>query len=104
MSYTLSDQERAILHDYEANGTPAESRRAQIILLSADELPVADIAQTVGLSKSTIYKRIADGSFPPPISLGERAVGWVDSAIDDWVKDRIEESQQPQYLNQSRSL
>ena len=29
-----------------------------------------------GLSRSTIYQRIADGLFPKPVSLGARAVGW----------------------------
>jgi prophage regulatory protein len=35
-----------------------------------------------GLSKSTIYKRIADGLLPKPISLGARAVGWPDSELE----------------------
>ena len=29
-----------------------------------------------GLSRSTIYRRLAGGSFPKPLSLGARAVGW----------------------------
>ena len=29
-----------------------------------------------GLSRSTIYLRIAQGAFTPPVSLGARAVGW----------------------------
>ncbi|MEJ1385336.1 MAG: AlpA family transcriptional regulator [Candidatus Sedimenticola sp. (ex Thyasira tokunagai)] len=46
-----------------------------------------------GLSRSTIYLRIADGSFPAPISLGgKRAVGWVDSEIQDWLEKQIEAS------------
>ena len=28
------------------------------------------------MSRSTIYLRVADGTFPKPISLGGRAVGW----------------------------
>jgi prophage regulatory protein len=38
-----------------------------------------------GLSRSTIYLRVADGSFPPPVSLGARAVGWVESEVEDWI-------------------
>jgi prophage regulatory protein len=34
------------------------------------------IKASTGLSRSTIYLRIADGVFPKPISLGARAVGW----------------------------
>ncbi len=34
-----------------------------------------------GLSRSTIYLRIAQGLFPKPISLGLRAVGWPASEV-----------------------
>ncbi len=43
-----------------------------------------------GLSRSTIYLRISQGSFPGSISLGARAVGWVDSEISDWLDRQIE--------------
>ncbi|MCB1943977.1 MAG: AlpA family transcriptional regulator, partial [Candidatus Accumulibacter sp.] len=42
-----------------------------------------------GLSRSTIYLRIADGSFPRPVSLGPRAVGWLESEVDDWLASRV---------------
>jgi prophage regulatory protein len=45
-----------------------------------------------GLSKSTIYQRVTDGTFPRPISLGARAVGWVESEISDWVSSKIKQS------------
>ncbi len=45
-----------------------------------------------GLSRSTIYLRIAEGSFPKPVSLGARAVGWLESDIDQWLTSRVEES------------
>jgi prophage regulatory protein len=34
-----------------------------------------------------IYLRIAHGTFPKPVSLGARAVGWLDDQIDEWVKN-----------------
>lgn len=48
-----------------------------------------------GLSRSTIYLRIAAGSFPKPISLGSRAVGWLAAEIDGWVTSRVEASRNP---------
>jgi prophage regulatory protein len=46
-----------------------------------------------GLSRSTIYARIAEGTFPRPIDLGGgRAVGWIESEINSWVQTRIEQS------------
>lgn len=48
-----------------------------------------------GLSRSTIYARIAEGNFPRPIDLGGgRAVGWVETEIDSWLKSRINASRQ----------
>ena len=37
------------------------------------------------LPRSTIYLRIAKGNFPKPVSLGGRAVGWVEAEVDDWL-------------------
>lgn len=47
-----------------------------------------------GLSRSTIYLRIAEGTFPPPISLGARAVGWVEAEVAAWIADRINASRE----------
>jgi prophage regulatory protein len=43
-----------------------------------------------GLSRSTIYLRIQDGTFPRPINLGARAVGWLENEIESWLELRIE--------------
>ncbi len=45
-------------------------------------------AQT-GLSRSTIYERIREKTFPLPISLGAKSVGWIKSEIDQWIADRV---------------
>ena len=45
-----------------------------------------------GLSRSTIYLRISQGAFPAPIDLGGRAVGWVESEIQQWLEARIASS------------
>jgi prophage regulatory protein len=45
-----------------------------------------------GLSRSTIYLRVSKHSFPKPVGLGGRAVGWVESEIEQWVEQRIEAS------------
>lgn len=45
-----------------------------------------------GLSRSTIYLRVSQGTFPKPVSLGARAVGWVESEIQEWLQRQIETS------------
>lgn len=49
------------------------------------------VKERVGLSSSTIYEMIARGEFPPPVKLGKRAVGWVESELDQWLEKRIKE-------------
>ncbi|MBW0295951.1 MULTISPECIES: helix-turn-helix transcriptional regulator [Shewanella] len=44
-----------------------------------------------GLARSTIYKYIAEGTFPKPVSLGSRAAAWVESEVQEWILTRIEE-------------
>lgn len=43
-----------------------------------------------GLSRSTIYLRMAQGSFPEPYAIGTRAVGWLEADIDRWLSELIE--------------
>ncbi len=50
------------------------------------------VKERTGLSRSSIYLRISEGLFPKPISLGGRAVGWIEKEISDWVTQMIEAS------------
>lgn len=43
-----------------------------------------------GLSRSTIYLRVSQGTFPKPVNLGGRAVGWVEAEIQEWLQQQIE--------------
>jgi prophage regulatory protein len=42
-----------------------------------------------GLSRSSIYAFVAAGKFPAPVSLGDRAVGWLESEVNEWIAGRI---------------
>lgn len=46
----------------------------------------------IGLSRSTIYERIKAGTFPAPISLGAKSVGWIESEVDEWLSTQVEKS------------
>jgi prophage regulatory protein len=48
-----------------------------------------------GLSRSTIYLRASEGTFPQPVSLGARAKGWIESEVDAWLSQQIELSRRP---------
>lgn len=46
------------------------------------------VMEMTGMSRSTIYLYIEKGSFPKPIKLGSRAVGWIQAEILDWLQAR----------------
>lgn len=50
------------------------------------------VESRTGLSRSTIYDRIRAGTFPKPVSLGAKAVGWIESEIDGWLVDQVSKS------------
>lgn len=52
---------------------------------------IQDVIKTTGLGRSTLYKKIAAGEFPKPIPLGERAVGWIEEEVLEWIEVRIQQ-------------
>lgn len=49
----------------------------------------ADVERATGLPRSTIYEMMARGTFPKPIKLGTRAVGWLETEILAWQRARV---------------
>lgn len=45
-------------------------------------LRLPELAEKVGLSQPTIWRRIQEGTFPPAIPIGDRAVAWFEHEID----------------------
>jgi prophage regulatory protein len=62
--------------------------------VSHNILRLPSVLKRTGLSRSTVYLMISKGQFPAPVSLGERAVGWVESQIDQWLDEKITASQE----------
>lgn len=44
-----------------------------------------DVERVTGLSKSTIKRRVADGTFPKPMHLSPRRRGWPAREVKDWL-------------------
>jgi prophage regulatory protein len=55
-------------------------------------LRLPNVKASTGLSRSTIYLRISQGTFPKPVKLGGRAVGWVQTEVQEWLQRQIEAS------------
>ena len=53
-------------------------------------LRMREVEHRCGLKKSSIYRMIAEGTFPRNLSLGGSARGWLECEIDDWIASRVE--------------
>lgn len=51
-------------------------------------LRIPDVVSTTGLARTTIYRLVSNGEFPPPVKISVRAVGWRHSEIQEWIKNR----------------
>lgn len=56
-------------------------------------LRLPTVKARTGLSRSTIYLQMSQGRFPKQVALGDRAVGWLENEIDQWITDRIDQTQ-----------
>ena len=61
----------------------AEVHKPQVILKRTQ------VQARTGISRSGIYQKMAAGEFPKSISLGPRAVGWLESSVEEWIQSRI---------------
>ncbi|HIF9273850.1 TPA: AlpA family transcriptional regulator [Photobacterium damselae] len=50
-----------------------------------------EVMYVTGLGRSSIYNYMAEGRFPKTVSLGGRAVAWVESEVEQWIKERLVE-------------
>lgn len=57
--------------------------------LSQKLLRLPKVKEATGLSKSSIYARIAEGTFPKQIPIGPRLVVWVESDIQNWIAEQV---------------
>lgn len=60
--------------------TPLDRRTDRLIRM-------AEVKHRTGLSRATIYRREAAGTFPQKVRLGSNSVAWYESDIDQWISD-----------------
>jgi len=47
-----------------------------------------EVESLTRLSRSALYREMAEGNFPRPIRLTQRSVGWVLSEVTAWIESR----------------
>ena len=60
-----------------------------------------EVLTRTGYGRTTIYRKMEDGSFPRSVKLGgppidpnvfdSRAIAWIEHEVDQWMESRIEE-------------
>ena len=60
-----------------------------------------EVLSRTGYGRTTIYRKMEDGSFPRSVKLGGpledsnafdcRAVAWIEDEVEQWIESRIEE-------------
>lgn len=54
-----------------------------------DLIRIKEVIKMVGLSRSSIYSYINNGSFPKPIQISSRSVAWQRVMIEEWVMTKV---------------
>ena len=57
--------------------------------LNSKFLRLPQVIDRTGYRKTAIYERFQQGDFPRPVKLGPRAVGWLDSEVEEWMRSRL---------------
>jgi prophage regulatory protein len=76
------DMNRVVNSLRRENGTP----HTQPIRM----LRLAQVIDTTGLGKTTIYELQAEGDFPMRVKITSHSVGWVEEEVQAWLARRIE--------------
>jgi prophage regulatory protein len=69
--------------DDEFTALPSPAAKIQFLRLP-------EVCRLTGLCRSSIYQMDAEGRFPRRVPIGLRAVGWVESEVQEWLRKRIE--------------
>lgn len=59
--------------------------------MTARLIRIKEVISKTGLSRSRIYQYINEDKFPSSVSLGGRSVCWVESEVDNWIENTIEQ-------------
>jgi len=52
-------------------------------------LRIKTVLQRTGLSRSTMYRQMENGTFPKNVKISDRCAGWYESAVNAWLRNPI---------------
>lgn len=51
---------------------------------------VRQVLEMLGVSRTTLWRMVRAGIFPPPIRITHHARGYLRATVEDWMSDRVE--------------
>ena len=48
-----------------------------------------EVRDRIGLSRSTVWRKVCSGTFPKPVPLGPQSVGWLETEVSAWLASRV---------------
>ncbi|RYY24572.1 MAG: AlpA family phage regulatory protein [Sphingomonadales bacterium] len=52
-------------------------------------LRLKTVLERTGLSRSTMYRKMQNGTFPKNLQISMRCTGWRESAVNEWMRNPI---------------
>jgi prophage regulatory protein len=52
-------------------------------------LRLKTVLERTGLSRSTMYRKMQNGTFPKNVQISTRCTGWRESAVNEWMRNPI---------------
>ncbi len=52
-------------------------------------LRLKTVLERTGLSRSTMYRKMQNGTFPANVQISTRCTGWRESAVNEWMRNPI---------------
>jgi prophage regulatory protein len=50
---------------------------------------IKTVLHRTGLSRSTLYRKIGEGTFPRQVQISINGAGWYESAINQWIANPV---------------
>lgn len=84
----LTRYERPTILEPKRTKTPSKLQESVMSSQQPDRiLSISAVLDRTGLSRATLYRKVARGTFPPQIHVANRSKGWQESAVNDWLKN-----------------
>jgi len=62
-----------------------------------------EVVEMIGVSRTTLWRMVREGSFPRPVRITERSLGYVLEAVEAWMQARTKGVSPEQAIDGSRS-